>query len=119
MSSALYLAANLGDQVSVFVSPSDKVAHLYPQAPGSLFIVFSESFPWGLMRQGREADHFPSSSAEVKNMWIYTSTLPYAFMAYCLINSMQGQFYRCLENKYLNLIKKKLTFAGWRGLAWR
>jgi hypothetical protein len=39
----------------------------------------------GVKRQGREADHSPPTSAEVKNMWIYTSTPPYVFMAYCLI----------------------------------
>jgi len=27
-------------------------------------------------RPGREADHYPSYSAEVKNSWIYTSALP-------------------------------------------
>jgi hypothetical protein len=32
-------------------------------------------------RQGREADHSPPASAEVKKIWIYTSTPPYAFMA--------------------------------------
>jgi hypothetical protein len=32
-------------------------------------------------RQGREADHSLPTSAEVKKMWIYTSTPPYAFMA--------------------------------------
>jgi hypothetical protein len=26
---------------------------------------------------GREADHSPPASAEVKKIWIYTSTLPY------------------------------------------
>jgi hypothetical protein len=31
-------------------------------------------------RQGREADHSPPTSAEIKNMWIYTSTPPYVFM---------------------------------------
>jgi hypothetical protein len=31
-------------------------------------------------RQGREADHSPPASAEVKKMWINTSTPPYAFM---------------------------------------
>jgi hypothetical protein len=31
--------------------------------------------------QGREAGHSPPTSAEVKKMWIYTSTSPYAFMA--------------------------------------
>jgi hypothetical protein len=35
----------------------------------------------GLKRQGREADHSPPTSAEVKKMWIYTSTPPYVFMA--------------------------------------
>jgi hypothetical protein len=35
----------------------------------------------GVKRLGREADHSPSASAEVKKMWIYTSTPPYAFMA--------------------------------------
>jgi hypothetical protein len=35
----------------------------------------------GLKRPVREADHSPPTSAEVKKMWIYTSTPPYAFMA--------------------------------------
>jgi hypothetical protein len=38
------------------------------------------SFP-GVKRQGLEADHSPPTSAEVKKMWIYTSTPLYAFMA--------------------------------------
>jgi hypothetical protein len=38
------------------------------------------SFP-GVKRPGREADHSPPTSAEVKKIWIYTSTPPYAFMA--------------------------------------
>jgi hypothetical protein len=32
-------------------------------------------------RQGREADHSPPTGAEVKKMWIYTSTPLYVFMA--------------------------------------
>jgi hypothetical protein len=35
----------------------------------------------GVKRPGREADDSPPASAEVKKMWIYTSTPPYAFMA--------------------------------------
>jgi hypothetical protein len=35
----------------------------------------------GIKRQGREADHSPPTSAEVKKLWIYTSTSPYVFMA--------------------------------------
>jgi hypothetical protein len=38
------------------------------------------SFP-GVKRPEREADYLPSTNAEVKKMWIYTSTTPYAFMA--------------------------------------
>jgi hypothetical protein len=38
------------------------------------------SFP-GVKLQGREADHSPPTSAEVKNMWNYTSTPLYVFMA--------------------------------------
>jgi hypothetical protein len=38
------------------------------------------SFP-GIKQQGLEADRSPSTSAEVKKMWIYTSTPLYVFMA--------------------------------------
>jgi hypothetical protein len=34
----------------------------------------------GVKPQGREAEHSPPTSAEVKKSWIYTSTPPYAFM---------------------------------------
>jgi hypothetical protein len=57
---------------------------------------------------GREADHCPSSSAEVKNAWRYTSTSPYLFMSWCLIKHdvvlsyAQGQLYLYLY-LYLNL----------------
>jgi hypothetical protein len=39
----------------------------------------------GVKRLGREADHSPPSSAEVKNEWSYTSTPRYIFMAWCLV----------------------------------
>jgi hypothetical protein len=39
----------------------------------------------GALSPGREADHSPPTSAEVKKTWVYTSTPPHAFMAYCLI----------------------------------
>jgi hypothetical protein len=35
----------------------------------------------GVRRSGREADHSPPISAEVKKSWVYTSTPPYVFMA--------------------------------------
>jgi hypothetical protein len=34
----------------------------------------------GVKRPGHEADHSPPASAQVKKMWIYTSTPPYTFM---------------------------------------
>jgi hypothetical protein len=37
------------------------------------------SFPW-VKRLEPEADHSTPTSAEVKKMWIYISTPPYAFM---------------------------------------
>jgi hypothetical protein len=36
----------------------------------------------GVKRPGSEADHSPPTSAEAKKTWIYTSTPPYAFIAY-------------------------------------
>jgi hypothetical protein len=44
----------------------------YPMGTGALC--------QGVKRPGREADHSPPTSAEVKKMWIFTSTPPYAFM---------------------------------------
>jgi hypothetical protein len=39
----------------------------------------------GVKRLGREVDHSLPSSAEVKNVWSYTSTPQYVFMAWCLV----------------------------------
>jgi hypothetical protein len=58
------------------------------------------SLSLGLKRPGREADHSPPSSPEVKNAWRYTSIPEYVFMARCLVKhrdnftlSLQGQYY--------------------------
>jgi hypothetical protein len=37
-------------------------------------------FSLGIKRPEREADHSPLTNAEVKKIWIYASTPPYAFM---------------------------------------
>jgi hypothetical protein len=34
----------------------------------------------GVKQPGREADHSPPANVEVKKIWIYISTPPYAFM---------------------------------------
>jgi hypothetical protein len=40
----------------------------------------------GIKQQEREADHSPPNIAEVIKTWIYTSTAPYTFKAWCLIS---------------------------------
>jgi hypothetical protein len=45
-----------------------------------LYNGYQRLFPPGVKRQGRKANHSTPTSAEVKKMWIYTSTPPYAFM---------------------------------------
>jgi hypothetical protein len=45
--SALRPTPNMEDQVSVFMSSSDRLAQLYPQAPDSLFVVFYDSQGYG------------------------------------------------------------------------
>jgi hypothetical protein len=61
--------------------------------PTSYLIGTRGSFPGGVKRPGHEADPSPPTSAEVKKMWIYTFTPPYAFMEWCLITEAQGQLY--------------------------
>jgi hypothetical protein len=42
-----------------------------------------EALSPGVKRSGREADYSPPASADFKKMWIYISTPPHAFMAWC------------------------------------
>jgi hypothetical protein len=59
-------------------------------------------FLLGVKWPGRESDHSPPSSAEVKNTWSCTSCLPYAFVTCCfkyrirllcvVLSKAQGQF---------------------------
>jgi hypothetical protein len=50
--------------------------------------------PWalslGVKWPGREADHLPPASAEIKNTWSYISTPQYVFMAWCLVKNMDN-----------------------------
>jgi hypothetical protein len=52
-------------------------------------------------RPGREDDHSPETSTEVKKTWNYTSTLLYTFMAECLISQARGKLYFCTEVQIL------------------
>jgi hypothetical protein len=64
MSSALRPTPNLEDQVSVFRFPSDRVAQLYPQAPGSLSITFyvSQRCGGGVLTRLHTGQFFYSAS---------------------------------------------------------
>jgi hypothetical protein len=55
----------------IHVVETDSVTHptSYTMGTGGSFL--------GVKRPGREADHSPRASAEVKQMWIYTCTPPY------------------------------------------
>jgi hypothetical protein len=64
----------------------------------------------GAKRPGREADHSPPSSAEVKNTWSYNSIPQYVFMAWCLIKQMI-----CLHGTTLLLDLCVFRFQQWRG----
>jgi hypothetical protein len=39
-----------------------------------------------LKQPGREADHSPPTSVQVKKSWTYTFIPPYVFMAWCIIS---------------------------------
>jgi hypothetical protein len=49
-----------------------------------------EAFSKEVKRQGREFDHSPPTSSDVKKTWIYTSTSPYIFMVYFSIGQVHG-----------------------------
>jgi hypothetical protein len=55
------------------VQTGSGVQETYPMGTGG-------SFP-GVKAAGVDVDHSPPASSEVKKMWIYTSTPPYAFIA--------------------------------------
>jgi hypothetical protein len=53
----------------------------------------SGALPLGVNRQGREADHSPPSSAEVKNAWSYTSIPQHAFISWCIVKHRDNFYY--------------------------
>jgi hypothetical protein len=62
----------------IFFSTSSRPALGFTQSP--IQWVLGALSP-GIKRPGREADHSPPDSAEVKKMFNYTFTPPYAFKA--------------------------------------
>jgi len=49
----------------------------------------------GVKLPEREADNSSPFSTEVKNVWSYTSTPPYVFMAWCLIKRSDNFAFSC------------------------
>jgi hypothetical protein len=80
--------------------------------PASYRMGAGGSFP-GVRRPGREADHSPPCSAEVKNAWSYTFTPPYVFMAWNFVKqrdnfaSLQFRSYDLKFSRRLNSMKSR------------
>jgi hypothetical protein len=75
---------DLGVGVRVPVRASFSLLHVVQIGSGAhpaSYLMVAGALSPEVKRLGREADHSPPTSAEVKNTWIYTSTPPYAFMA--------------------------------------
>jgi hypothetical protein len=83
----------------------------------------------GAKRPWCEADHLPPSSAEVKNVWSYTSTPQYVFMVWCSVKhrdkftfyiftfiiillTVDAEFYWLTYNRDSS-VRIAATFTGW------
>jgi hypothetical protein len=64
---------------------------------------------------GRNANHRSPSSAEVKDMWSYTSTPPYVFMAWFLVKRRKS-FARKVSVFQTSLVLRRLQDQLWSGL---
>jgi hypothetical protein len=69
--------------------------------------IFWSSTPTNFSYEPPLRHHSPSSSAEVKNTWTYTSTPPYAFMALCLFS--QAQIYLHLKLESMPILRGGLS----------
>jgi hypothetical protein len=89
VTSAVGIAASYGldnQRIGVRVPVGQEFSLLYAVQTGSG--AHPASYPMGkaalspgIKRPGRETDHSPPTSSEVKKTWVYTSTFPYVFMA--------------------------------------
>jgi hypothetical protein len=68
--------------------------------PASCPMGTRDSFP-GVKRPRRDADHSPPSSAAVKNVWSYTSTPQYVFMAWCLVKHRDSFTFTLLNEIFI------------------
>jgi hypothetical protein len=67
----------------VFLFAAVFIPALGPTQPAIQWVLGALSL--GEKRPGLEADHSPSSSAQVTNTWSYTATHPYVFMVCYLV----------------------------------
>jgi hypothetical protein len=69
-------------------SPGRVKNFLHPKSSIPALGSIQPPIPWvlGVKQLGHEADDSPPASVEVKKMWVYISTPPYAFMVKCLIH---------------------------------
>jgi hypothetical protein len=65
-------------RLRIFLFTTVSRTALRPTQPPTLWVPGALSL--GVKRPGRQTDHSPSSSAEIKNVWSYTSTPQYVFM---------------------------------------
>jgi hypothetical protein len=98
--------SRLGLEIFLFTTASRTA--LGPTQPPIQWV--PAAFSLGVKRPGREVDHLPPSSAEVKNASSYTSTPQYVFMAWCLVKHRDNftfyqdrDLWRALVNTVMNL----------------
>jgi hypothetical protein len=90
--SALHPIPNLEYQVSAFMSLSDSVAQLYPQAPGSIFVTFYDSQRYG--------GGIPTRLHRGKTKYVYYHSLIKEDET-CETCSMHGTDDKCTGNDFI------------------
>jgi hypothetical protein len=109
--------------LGIFLTTASRTA-LRPTQPPIQWVEGAPSLE--VRRPGREADHSPPSSAEVKNAWSYTSTPQYVFMTWCLVKHRDNftftfiLYYIILYyNTVLYYSKKQSPFTWLTTTPWR
>jgi len=83
--------------------------NLFSRGPPSLL-------SYGLKWPGHEADHSPLSGAEVNNVWSYTFTPPYVFIAWCLVKHRDTFTFVCLFIMPIPVFARFCEWISSRGL---
>jgi hypothetical protein len=91
---------NLEDQVSVFIFSNDRVARLYPQTLGSLFIAFYYS-------QGGILTHLHKGSLEIRCTFKYATSSSSFFSEHFAIGVHDDPFHATLDVFYIGEFSNK------------